>query len=278
MKKIIITADDYGMCTSVDQAIDECIEAGIVTSTNVMLNMDTADNAVALRKKYPHISVGIHWNVTKGKPLLLTDKVRSLVDNNGCFLSIKQFKHRLSKNAIKKHELIAELKAQYNAFYKLCGKPDYWNTHANSALDIRVFNIFSNLAFEYEIPGTRNFQRLYIDIHEVPLNRKVKEFMHKCAADLWFGILLKNKFIMPRARLFPFGIENKLNVEKLIYCLKNNRYPSIEVVIHPATTSNRDYFGVLNDIRVDEYKFFSAQKLKDSIIEADLRLSNFSDI
>lgn len=40
--KLIITADDYGMCQSVNRAIDECIKAKVVLSTNVMTNMEYA--------------------------------------------------------------------------------------------------------------------------------------------------------------------------------------------------------------------------------------------
>ena len=86
MKKILITADDYGMCQPVDTAIDECIAAGLVTTTNVILNMETLNNAKTLKTRFPHISVGIHWNVTTGKPLLETEQISTLVDENGIFL------------------------------------------------------------------------------------------------------------------------------------------------------------------------------------------------
>lgn len=36
MKKLIITADDYGMSRGVNDAIDAGIEAGLITATNVM--------------------------------------------------------------------------------------------------------------------------------------------------------------------------------------------------------------------------------------------------
>ena len=44
MQKIIITADDYGMCDAVDKAIEAGIENGIITTTNVMLNMEIQCN------------------------------------------------------------------------------------------------------------------------------------------------------------------------------------------------------------------------------------------
>ena len=54
MPKIIITADDYGMCDAVDKAIDAGIENGVITTANVMLNMESLENArdlgILLRK------------------------------------------------------------------------------------------------------------------------------------------------------------------------------------------------------------------------------------
>ena len=34
MQRIIVTADDYGMCNEVDRAIDAGIENGFITTTN----------------------------------------------------------------------------------------------------------------------------------------------------------------------------------------------------------------------------------------------------
>src|SRR5262245_21309223 len=38
-RKLIITADDYGMCEPVNQAIEECLAVGTVRATCVMTNM-----------------------------------------------------------------------------------------------------------------------------------------------------------------------------------------------------------------------------------------------
>ena len=46
MKKVIITADDYGMSNAVNRAIDAGAEIGLITSTNVMTNMPFYKEAV----------------------------------------------------------------------------------------------------------------------------------------------------------------------------------------------------------------------------------------
>lgn len=79
MKQFIITVDDYGMCKVVDQAIDDCIDAGLLTSINVIVNMEDLESAKTVRRRYPNISIGMHWNVTKGHPI---SQCKTLVDPN----------------------------------------------------------------------------------------------------------------------------------------------------------------------------------------------------
>lgn len=57
MQRIIVTADDYGMCDEVDRAIEAGIENGFITTTNVMLNMETFSDAADFRTRYPSLSV-----------------------------------------------------------------------------------------------------------------------------------------------------------------------------------------------------------------------------
>jgi predicted glycoside hydrolase/deacetylase ChbG (UPF0249 family) len=99
-KKILITADDFGMCQAVDNAIINLIEAGSITTTNVLVNMETVENAKLLRRNYPDISIGIHWNVTTGKPVSDIRKVKTLVNECGEFYSIGQFKKNLSAQVL----------------------------------------------------------------------------------------------------------------------------------------------------------------------------------
>ena len=97
MQKLIVTADDYGMCDAVDKAIDSGIENGFITTTNVMVNMESFQNARDLHKRYPNISVGIHWNVTTGKPISAPQKIPTLVDESGTFWPISTFKKRYNQ-------------------------------------------------------------------------------------------------------------------------------------------------------------------------------------
>lgn len=277
MQKIIITADDYGMCDEVDKAIDAGIKNGFITTTNVMVNMGELINASTLRERFSHISVGIHWNVTTGKPLLPVAEIPTLVDSTGNFWSIKEFKKRYHKGLIKSEDLEKELEAQYAAFEKICGKPDYWNTHEDSVLNILAFKAFKKVALKYEIKATRNFQRVYYDKVNLGFKREAREFWVKNFFDLWFNRIRKD-FFMPSARIVSFGKISKTEGEVLLDALLSDGRDYIEVVFHPAITGDNPCFGNISLSRVEEYKFVSEHNIYNAFLEKGFVFSNFSDI
>ena len=137
MKRIIVTADDYGMSRGVNDAIDEGIAKGLITSTNVMTNMAFYKEASKLRGT--NVSVGLHWTISAGKPVCKPEEIPSLVDENGNFFKYSEFRNRYRKGEIKDDDIIKELKAQYERFKEVCGEPDYWNTHQNTHVDFKIF-------------------------------------------------------------------------------------------------------------------------------------------
>ena len=270
MQKLIITADDYGMCDIVDKAIDAGIENGFITTTNVMLNMETLHNAASLRERFPHISVGVHWNVTTGKPLCNPQEIPTLVDKDGNFWSIGEFKRRYSKKLIDSKDLEKELEAQYALFEKTCGKADYWNTHENSSLHTKSFYVFAKVAQKHGIQATRTFQRVYFDKKRLGFKRALREFFVKCFFQIWFTKIRK-MFTMPAARVVSFDKISKTESDVLLNALLKDGRDYIEVVFHPAISGEHPYFGNISGERVKEYQFVSsravAEKYKENGIE-----------
>ncbi len=277
MQKLIVTADDYGMCEAVDKAIDAGIENGIITTTNVMLNMETLHNAKTLRERYPHICVGVHWNVTTGKPVSPPEKIPTLVDENGNFWPIAVFKKKYSRGLIDCADLEKELEAQCALFEKVCGKADYWNTHENSSLHTGAFKVFEKVAKNHGITATRTFQRVYFDKFGLGLKTEVREFLVKNFFELWFRKIRKS-FDMPVARVVSFGKMSKTQGDVLINALKKDGRDCIEVVFHPATVADSPYFGNISDERVMEYEFVSSPLVYRKYIDGGFEFVSFEAI
>jgi predicted glycoside hydrolase/deacetylase ChbG (UPF0249 family) len=63
MKYVIINADDFGASTGINRGIVDCHTRGVLTSTSLMVTGRAVEEAVALSRDHPGISIGLHWDV-----------------------------------------------------------------------------------------------------------------------------------------------------------------------------------------------------------------------
>ena len=283
MKQFIITADDYGMCSIVDKAIDDCAAAGILTSTNVLVNQSDSDSAKTFRQRFPDVSVGLHWNVTDGKPVCEVNEVRTLINpQTNEFWNVATFINKFKTGEISKAELRKELLRQYDLFLNLCGKPDYWNVHMNSSLNFKTFPFFNSLALELGMTKTRNFQRVYIAPSGVPggLMGQFMEFAKKVVLDYWFGTVIRNTGTkMPDGRMMYFNSEDKTsNIDNIGKNVQWDGKRIVELVIHPSISADYNNFGTLKEVRVSEWRMFSSPSTLDYLKSQGIELVNFDAI
>lgn len=76
MSAVIINADDFGLSDSVNRAITDAFNSGIISNTTMLANGSAFDEAVILANKCGFADkVGIHFNLTEGEPL--TDDIKN---------------------------------------------------------------------------------------------------------------------------------------------------------------------------------------------------------
>jgi chitin disaccharide deacetylase len=77
LSTIILNADDFGCSSDIDRGIAELIRSGNINSTSVLINGGNINEGVGIIKKIMKempcleigLSVGLHFNITEGKPL-----------------------------------------------------------------------------------------------------------------------------------------------------------------------------------------------------------------
>ena len=131
MKRILIRADDLGYSRAVNYGIYDAVHSGIINNVGVMVNMPFTDHGLELLKN-EDIDLGMHTNITNGKPILFPNEVGTLVDENGNFKRSKLYRNNYGKpDFTNLDEMVAEIDAQYHVFLKLMGKkPAYFEGHA----------------------------------------------------------------------------------------------------------------------------------------------------
>jgi hopanoid biosynthesis associated protein HpnK len=85
MRRLIVNADDFGLTAKINQAIIDGHCYGLISSTSLLANGEAFESAVALSRQAPRLGVGVHLNLTEGKPVAPASSIPSLVNGQGFF-------------------------------------------------------------------------------------------------------------------------------------------------------------------------------------------------
>ena len=151
-KILIINADDFGLLPEVNQGIIECFEAGSITSTTLMVNTQGATDAVELAQKHPVLGVGLHFNLTQGKPIRSPVDIPSLVDDSGNFHNRSRFEKKMILGKIQPNDLKREFTAQCDRFGELGLEMTHIDSHHHIHVFPSIFKIVSNYARKVSLP------------------------------------------------------------------------------------------------------------------------------
>jgi chitin disaccharide deacetylase len=85
LRNLIVNADDLGWTEGVNRGIAEAHLHGIVTSASLLANGCAFESGVKLALTTPGLGVGVHLNLSDGKPVADPESVTSLVNDRGEF-------------------------------------------------------------------------------------------------------------------------------------------------------------------------------------------------
>lgn len=151
---LLINADDFGMCNSVNEAIIQTIKAGLVRSTSLMVACPWASHAMHFLAEHPEIPFGVHLTVVcdaddyKWGPLTPWDKVPSLVDKRGHFHRPERFCKHMDRAGIEQLEM--EFRLQIETVLEAGLKPAHLDWHyLRLEGEDEIYGLMLKLAREY---------------------------------------------------------------------------------------------------------------------------------
>lgn len=276
-KQLIITGDDYGLCPAVNDAIEECLAAGAMRATCVMANMPSSAGAASLREKFPQSSLGVHWNLTQGRPVLDPARVPSLVDGDGQFGG--SLRRRWLTRRLDVGEVRAELGAQYERFGALAGAADFWNTHQDVHVFPGLFQLFVEIGNALKIPAMRSHERFTLPLRGSASAYHLRHPSYWAKGYVihhWSARARADGVRMPDGRLNLPGYEAgkytpAVVVDRLHW---QNVRTAVELVIHPATELD-PRLGGLTESRLREHKLFRDPRLVGQLERVGIRLVGF---
>ncbi|HEX2164639.1 MAG TPA: ChbG/HpnK family deacetylase [Thermoanaerobaculia bacterium] len=125
---LIVNADDLGRTPGINEGIFAAHREGIVSSATLMVAYPAAREAAAALGDHPGLGVGLHVQLTGGRPTLPPERVPSLVDGEG---RLPRSPERVS--GFEPAHVLAEIEHQLDLFHRLTGRaPTHLDSHHHS--------------------------------------------------------------------------------------------------------------------------------------------------
>ncbi len=123
-RTLIVVADDFGIGPETSRGIIELAVRQRIAATVLLVNSPHADDAVCRwRRAGVESDLGWHVCLTLDRPVLPPRRVPSLVGSDGVFHPPGRLLQRLLRGRVSPVEVRAELRAQYEHFCQLAGRP-----------------------------------------------------------------------------------------------------------------------------------------------------------
>jgi chitin disaccharide deacetylase len=275
-KKLIVNADDYGISESVNTGIIEAVSRGIVTSTSVMINMvDDKSTIELLKKSVPHVSVGIHINLTKGKPVSGSE-VPSLIVGNG------YFNHSNGTNpfTVNYKEVRSEIKAQFEKFIDYAGDiPSHIDSHEFMIHMIpSAFESVLEYAKMFGIPvripeAFLDHEKTsdFFDFFEIIQQKEVSRYLVRINRRNLF------KYGSPlKVDLFEYGFYGaKADIVNLECILRKISVGTTEIMCHPGYIC--DLKDPYRNDRIKELEILTSDRIKRIVDEEKISLISYKE-
>ena len=154
-RRVIVTADDFGLSEGINEAVERAHRYGILSTASLMVAGPAAGDAVRRAKALPGLRVGLHLVVIDGAAAC-PDLMHGLVDARGEFprdqagLSIGYF-----FSPERRRQLRAEVRAQFSAFARTGLRLDHANAHKHMQLHPTVGRMLLQEGSSFGLPALR---------------------------------------------------------------------------------------------------------------------------
>lgn len=291
MKRLIVNADDFGFNREITDGIVKSHLDGVVTSTTLMVNMPAVEYAIGRSNDCPDMSVGLHVNLTLGKPVSSPTSVPSLVQANGEFLDRPTFFRRANRGQLRSQDLRREIRAQLDRMIELGLTPTHVDSHHHSLSCLWPFFAALRVLQEAGITRFRTHSGWYRrdPLSDEPFSNAVqtlrKNVLHgyRLYYELQHLYARARGMRMPRERLiFPKIVAKK----KLGFDMESA--PSYLAAVRPGVTELSCHPGEFSDdpmdnnqmrhSRVQELGFLTNPTLRAAIDAHGIELISFREL
>ncbi|HEV2261493.1 MAG TPA: hopanoid biosynthesis-associated protein HpnK [Candidatus Rubrimentiphilum sp.] len=276
MRRLIVTADDFGLATQVNEAVEYAHLHGILNTASLMVAAPGAADAIDRARRLPKLRVGLHLVLVNGRPALEPSRVPALVDGRGDFdrnlfnAGVRYFFHPQARR-----QLRAEIAEQFRRFAETGLVLDHLNAQNHMHVHPTILSIALDVGRQFGLRAVRVPREPFVPSWRAGRTRFAARVANSYLLAPWIELM--------RARLrragiafndYIFGMIDTGHMDAgLLHTLLSHLPEGVsEIYSHPATaafagadSANADYRGEL-------------EALVDPKVIATLRSSNIQPV
>jgi hopanoid biosynthesis associated protein HpnK len=153
---LIVTADDFGLHTSVNAAVERAYRDGILTAASLMVGAPACADAIARAHALPGLRTGLHLVLADGPSVLPPRAIPDLVDARGYFGA------RMARDGARffclprvQRQLALEIRAQFESFAASGLMLDHVNAHKHFHLHPTILSLILRIGREFGLRSVR---------------------------------------------------------------------------------------------------------------------------
>ena len=278
-KKLVITADDFGISNEANEAILKSFKDGSLTATCIMATGQAFEHAIQdILPQCPEIGLGVHLNIIEGKTLQNPNKNSLLYNSNSQYNN--GFVQLLAKSTNKKflNEVEADFRLQIEKVLDRT-KVDHLNSHVHTHAIPNIFEITCKLAQEYGIKYIRTQNEIPYFIPNIQKHLDLRYPINL----MKLGILntftqinrqtLKEYSLATNDYFVGVSYTSYMDEDAIKYGIAKvkDQNSLTEVILHPTTDQNKKD-------NYNEFMSISNPKLKKHLESSDFELTNYREI
>lgn len=264
-KRLIVNSDDLGLSEEVNRGILEAHHNGIVTSATLMMTMDAVEHALSGIRDTT-LDVGLHIDLSWGRPISQPHEIPSLVRADGRFKGKTQLLKSLAFRQIKPQDIEQEISAQVRQF-KQTGLPlVHVDVHQHFHGFPSIMKSLARVARLEKIPYIR-----YVN------ERTSSSFVNSIMYIMFhFSKRYFSKNIRTADHFLGLALTNRLNEESLLLQLSEVQPGLTELMCHPGYNDPLLTLSRLQS-RELEVTALTSKKVRDTISTNGILLTTFRD-
>jgi hopanoid biosynthesis associated protein HpnK len=261
MKILTFSADDFGLTSAVNEAVELTHRNGVLNQASLMVAAPAAADAIARAKRLPDLKLGLHLVLVDGDSLLGHARLPTITGLDGRFgrdQIRRGFAYFFSGAA--RRELESEIQAQFSAFMRTGLVLHHADAHKHMHMHPVVAELMMRIGAEYGL------KRIRVPAEPPNVLKACGETPGLAAHALynWSRILrgmARRHGLVSADHVFGIGWSGHMTETRVRRLLAHLPDGSSEIYFHPATERDQALQALMPDYdHVAEFKALMALK------------------